>query len=102
MKFNDSIRVMFLTDIHLIGPEKGFWIERLRVESQMRKAYQTAISIHQPDVVFILGDLFDEGLSVDDKYFEEYLRRFFYIFETPSHIQRYCLVGNHDVGFHPE
>lgn len=96
----DTIRAMLLTDIHLLGPIKGNWIERLRVESQMQRVYQNALALHQPDVVFILGDLFDEGQYVDDKYFHDYLLRFHEIFKTPSHIQRYCLVGNHDIGFH--
>lgn len=66
----------------------------------MRRVYQKAISLHQPDVVFILGDLFDEGQYVDDEYFDEYLQRFNDTFETPPHIKRICAVGNHDVGFH--
>lgn len=92
---------MLLTDTHLIAPLTGFWIERLLVESQMQRVYQTAISIHQPGVVFILGDLFDDGQyvnnSIDDKYFEEYLSRFFEIFKTPPHIKQYCLVGNQSI-----
>lgn len=96
----NTIRAMLLTDVHLIGPIKGHWLERLRVEAQMRRVYQNALAFHQPDVVFIMGDLFDEGQYVDDDYFREYLWRFNIIFATPPHIQRYCLVGNHDIGFH--
>lgn len=102
MRYNgiDTIRAMLLTDVHLLGPIKGNWFERLRVEAQIQRVYQNALALHQPDVVFILGDLFDEGQFVDDKYFHEYLSRFDVIFKTPPHIQRYCLVGNHDIGFH--
>lgn len=102
MKFEDPIRAMMLTDVHLLGPFKDNWFERMRVEAQMRRVYQKALSLHRPDVVFILGDLFNEGFYVDDNYFSEYLSRFSDIFETPPHIQRFCLVGNHDIGFHHE
>lgn len=95
-----AIRAMLLTDIHLIGPIKGNWFERLRVEAQIKRVYQNALALHQPDVVFILGDLFDEGQYADDKSFNEYLSRFQDIFKTPRQIKRYCLVGNHDIGFH--
>lgn len=101
-KIEDPIRAMMLTDVHLLGPLNDNWFERTRVEAQIRRVYQKALSLHQPDVVFILGDLFNEGLYVDDNDFSEYLSRFSDIFETPPHIQRYCLVGNHDIGFHNE
>lgn len=102
MRYNglDTIRAMLLTDIHLLGPITGNWFERLRVESQMQRVYQNALRIHQPDVVFILGDLFDEGQYVDDDYYHKYLVRFHTIFATPPSIQRFSLVGNHDIGFH--
>lgn len=102
MKYDSilTIRAMLLTDVHLIGPIKGNWFERLRVEAQMQRVYQNALALHQPDIVFILGDLFDEGQYVDDKYFNVYLSRFHNVFKTPAHIKRYCLVGNHDIGFH--
>lgn len=102
MKFTglNAIRAMLLTDVHLLGPANGNKFERLRVEAQIKRVYQNALEMHQPNVVFILGDLFDEGQYVDDAYFNEYLMRFDDIFKTPPHIPRYCLVGNHDIGFH--
>lgn len=91
---------MLLADTHLLGPYKGHWFDRLRREWQMRRAFQTAISLHQPDVVFILGDVFDEGQWVNDEYFGMYLLRFQAIFQTPSRTQVFSAVGNHDIGFH--
>lgn len=91
---------MLLADTHLLGPIKGHWFDRLRREWQMRRAFHASIQLHQPDVVFILGDVFDEGQFVDGERFDAYLMRFHDIFYTPSHIKVYSAVGNHDVGFH--
>lgn len=91
---------MLLADTHLLGPFKGHWFDKLRREWQMRRAFQSAIWLHQPDVVFILGDIFDEGQWVNDKHFEAYLLRFHDIFRTPDSVQVFSAVGNHDVGFH--
>ena len=33
----------------------------------MERAFQTAISYFKPDVVFLLGDLFDEGMTSNDE-----------------------------------
>lgn len=91
---------MLLADTHLLGPFKGHWFDKLRREWQMRRTFQTAISMHQPDVVFILGDVFDEGQWVDDEHFDKYLFRYNQLFQAPSHIKVYSVVGNHDIGFH--
>lgn len=92
---------MILADTHLVGPTGGYWLDLILRDWQMEQAYRTAISLHQPDVVFILGDLFEDGEYVDDKYFKEnYLPRFHRIFQTPNHIKVFSAVGNHDIGFH--
>lgn len=91
---------MILADTHLLGPFRGHWFDKLRREWQMRKSFQTAVWLHRPDVVFILGDVFDEGQWVDEKGFESYLMRFHDIFYTPSPTKVYSAVGNHDIGFH--
>ncbi|XP_066872183.1 metallophosphoesterase 1 isoform X3 [Kogia breviceps] len=55
------LRVMFLADTHLLGTVRGHWLDKLRREWQMERAFQTALWLLQPGVVFILGDVFDEG-----------------------------------------
>lgn len=94
------MRALLLADTHLLGPFKGHWFDKLRREWQMRRTFQTAVSLHQPEVVFILGDVFDEGQWVDDENFDQYLLRYYQLFHTPSHIKVYSAVGNHDIGFH--
>ena len=58
---------MMLTDTHLLGPKHGHWFDKLRREWQMERAFQTAVSHFQPDVVFLLGDLSDEGMTSNDE-----------------------------------
>lgn len=91
---------MILADTHLLGPFRGHWFDRLRREWQMRRSFQTTVWLHRPDVVFILGDVFDEGQWVDGEGFESYLMRFHDIFYTPPGTKVYSAVGNHDIGFH--
>ncbi|KAL3997668.1 hypothetical protein ACH3XW_11845 [Acanthocheilonema viteae] len=53
----DVTKVMMLTDIHLLGPHRGHWFDKLRREWQMYRSFQSAISLMRPDAVFFL-DLF--------------------------------------------
>ncbi|XP_055858369.1 metallophosphoesterase 1 homolog isoform X2 [Episyrphus balteatus] len=66
----------------------------------MHRAFQTSITIFRPDVIFILGDVFDEGHVVNDEYFNQYVQRFRRLFYAPAETQVISVVGNHDVGFH--
>lgn len=63
-------------------------------------SFQTSIQLFNPDVVIILGDVFDEGNWVDQKGFNEYVERFYSIFTVPSATKVYAVHGNHDVNFH--
>lgn len=91
---------MILADVHMLGPHNGHWADKLRREWQMHRAFQTALTLHRPDVVFVLGDLFDEGQLVDDDQFDAYVQRFRRLFHVPPGIRLYGALGNHDVGFH--
>ncbi|KAJ8670565.1 hypothetical protein QAD02_001824 [Eretmocerus hayati] len=94
------VHAMFLADTHLLGPKRGHWFDKLRREWQMYRAFQTAITIHKPDVVFILGDVFDEGQWSSSSEFQNYISRFKSIFFVPESTYRYVVAGNHDIGFH--
>ncbi|KAK6641142.1 hypothetical protein RUM44_012851 [Polyplax serrata] len=94
------VKALVLADTHLLGPYKGHWFDKLRREWQMYRAFQTAITIHQPEVVFILGDLFDEGQWCNEAQFQEYVSRFLSLFHVPDTIKLYVVPGNHDIGFH--
>ncbi|XP_072942989.1 metallophosphoesterase 1 homolog [Epargyreus clarus] len=97
---SEILKAFILADTHLLGPYRGHWFDKLRREWQMHQAFQAIINVHNPDVVFILGDLFDEGEWTDEKQFEDYVVRFYNLFAVPNDTKMYVAVGNHDVGFH--
>ncbi|XP_044752280.1 metallophosphoesterase 1-like isoform X2 [Coccinella septempunctata] len=93
---------MVIADTHLLGPRNGHWFDKLRREWQMQRAFQTAVALLKPELVFILGDILDEGFYCTSKEFENYVLRFEKMFALPDHIKLYMVPGNHDIGFHYE
>ncbi|XP_052318866.1 metallophosphoesterase 1-like isoform X4 [Oncorhynchus keta] len=98
----EVLRAMMLSDTHLLGAVGGHWFDKLRREWQMERAFQTALALLRPEVVFILGDVFDEGKWSSPKNWEEDVCRFQKMFRHPSDTELVVLVGNHDIGFHYE
>lgn len=94
------LKAMFLADTHLLGEVRGHWLDKLRREWQMERAFQTALWLLQPEVVFILGDIFDEGKWSSSQAWADDVERFQKIFRHPPHVQLKVVVGNHDIGFH--
>ncbi|KAJ8735597.1 hypothetical protein PYW07_007217 [Mythimna separata] len=94
------LKAFILSDTHLLGPRKGHWLDKWRREWQMHQAFQAIMFIHKPDVVFVLGDLFDEGEWSNDQQFVEYVDRFHQLFPVPSDTPMHVVAGNHDIGFH--
>lgn len=97
---DEVLHAMVIADTHLIGPINGHWLDKLYREWHMQRAFTAAIVLHHPDVVFILGDLFDEGDRVSQREFQKYTLRFHKLFHTPESIPLISVAGNHDVGFH--
>ncbi|KAH0945633.1 hypothetical protein HN011_001189 [Eciton burchellii] len=95
-----SVKAVFIADTHLLGSKEGHWFDKLRREWQMYRAFQTIMTLHKPDVVFILGDVFDEGQWCSATEFEYYIKRFHSLFYVPKNIRLYVVAGNHDMGFH--
>ncbi|VDP84428.1 unnamed protein product [Echinostoma caproni] len=96
-----KLKVMVLADPHLVGVYRGHPFDRIRRDWEMARAFHAAINIHAPDVVLILGDLFDEGLWSNDEEFDKQLTRYRRIFaydRTKTVLKN--VVGNHDIGFH--
>lgn len=98
----EPVKVMVLADTHLLGSRKGHWFDKVRREWQMHRAFQTAMTLLKPDLVFVLGDITDEGLYCSSTEFENYVRRFYSLFAVPETTKLYVTVGNHDIGFHYE
>ncbi|XP_030749568.1 metallophosphoesterase 1 isoform X2 [Sitophilus oryzae] len=91
---------MVIADTHLLGSRNGHWFDKLRREWQMYRAFQTAITLHSPELVFVLGDLLDEGHFCSPQEFDYYIKRFYSLFNVPKSTKMYIAVGNHDIGFH--
>nr|CAH7759883.1 unnamed protein product [Callosobruchus chinensis] len=96
----EPVKVMVIADTHLLGSRNGHWLDKLQREWQMYRAFQTAMTLHKPELVFVLGDLTDEGLYCSDEEFDYYVRRFYSLFQVPEGTTMYVVVGNHDIGFH--
>nr|XP_020034560.1 metallophosphoesterase 1 isoform X2 [Castor canadensis] len=94
------LKAMFLADTHLLGERRGHWLDKLRREWQMERAFQTALWWLQPEVIFILGDIFDEGKWSSSQAWADDVQRFQKMFRHPSHMQLKVVAGNHDIGFH--
>ncbi|XP_050681393.1 metallophosphoesterase 1 homolog [Leptidea sinapis] len=94
------LKAFILADPHLLGPFRGHWLDKWRREWQMHQAFQAILNVHKPNVVFVLGDLFDEGEWTDNKQFNNYVERFYRLFTVPKDIKMHVVVGNHDIGFH--
>ncbi|XP_004409500.1 PREDICTED: metallophosphoesterase 1 isoform X2 [Odobenus rosmarus divergens] len=95
-----TLKAMFLADTHLLGEVRGHWLDKLRREWQMERAFQTSLWLLQPEVVFILGDIFDEGKWSSSQAWADDVERFQKIFRHPRHVQLKVVAGNHDIGFH--
>ncbi|KOB71857.1 putative metallophosphoesterase 1, partial [Operophtera brumata] len=54
---SDALKALILADTHLLGPRKGHWLDKWRREWQMHRSFQTIITLHQPDAVFLLDCL---------------------------------------------
>uniref|UniRef100_A0A668A0K9 Metallophosphoesterase 1 n=1 Tax=Myripristis murdjan TaxID=586833 RepID=A0A668A0K9_9TELE len=99
---DSTLRAMVLSDTHLLGAVGGHWFDKLRREWQMERAFQTALWLLRPEIVFILGDIFDEGKWSSQKDWEDDVRRFHRMFRHTTDTELVVLVGNHDIGFHYE
>ncbi|XP_012581284.1 PREDICTED: metallophosphoesterase 1 [Condylura cristata] len=99
-KLQPVLKAMFLADTHLLGEVRGHWLDKLRREWQMERAFQTALWLLQPEVVFILGDIFDEGKWSSPQAWADDVARFQKMFRHPQHVQLKVVAGNHDIGFH--
>ncbi|KAJ8983695.1 hypothetical protein NQ317_003485 [Molorchus minor] len=84
------VKIMVIADTHLLGSRRGHWFDKLRREWQMYRAFQTAMILHEPDLVFVLGDLTDEGLYCSDTEFNYYVQRFYNLFRVPEKNRTLC------------
>lgn len=94
-----SVTALLLSDTHLLCLSSN-WFERTRRDHQMLQTFRTAMELHKPDVVFVLGDLTKEGQFWDDDMFNDCAQSFKRLFAVPETVKLHLAVGNHDIGFH--
>ena len=107
-----SLRVMLIADVHMLGNVRGHWLDRMKREGQMRASFQAAVRNLSPDIVFILGDVLDEGKYAYPHEFSEVTQRFNRYFtsfmnqqisrdgHSGKKVEVHVVTGNHDIGFH--
>jgi len=49
------VYAVVIADTHLLGSKRGHWLDKLQREWQMYRAFQTSMTLHRPNVVFVLG-----------------------------------------------
>uniref|UniRef100_A0A5S6Q902 Metallophos domain-containing protein n=1 Tax=Trichuris muris TaxID=70415 RepID=A0A5S6Q902_TRIMR len=98
-KEGNRLNALIIADPHLLGVWRAHWFDKLRREWQMSISFATALKWHNPEVIFVLGDLFDEGMWSDKAMFEQYTARFMQLFRS-NDAPVFAVVGNHDTGFH--
>ena len=77
--------VMLLTDIHLRYDNNIFnHSENLWREYQMSWSFGLAKRTFEPEAIFILGDLFDDGINYDQKQFDNLYDKFSKLFSCKS------------------
>lgn len=100
MTNENQVNIMVVADLHLkcIGPNK---MEIFNEEIQMRRCFQIAVQYLKPDLVFIVGDIFDTGVQHCNSHeFDNTIKRFENIFSLPNGTSMYVVPGNRDVGYH--
>lgn len=94
------LKAMILADTHILGSRHGHWLDRVRREWMMERSFKATMTIYNPQVIFFLGDLLDEGKWCSNEEFRYHVKRFRKMFEVPSGTEVYVVDGNHDIGFH--
>ncbi|XP_075259986.1 metallophosphoesterase 1-like [Convolutriloba macropyga] len=103
---------MLIADVHMLGNVRGHWLDRIKREGQMRASFQAAVRNLSPDIVFILGDVLDEGKYAYPHEFSQVTQRFNRYFtsfmnqqiprdgHSGKKVEVHIVTGNHDIGFH--
>lgn len=99
-QMKNYLNTLILTDPHLLGPRKGHWLDRLVRETEMAASFRVATRIFQPDLIIFLGDTLDEGLTVSQEEWKNYLNHMRWVFPMDETQERIFIPGNHDIGFH--
>jgi len=91
---------MLIADTHLISSKSVDRFHRNRRDWQIYRSFQSAYFLFEPDLIFLIGDVTNDGDRCSDDEWNETISRFHSIFFTGSTPKLYVLPGNHDIGLH--
>lgn len=91
------MRILLVADPQLIGNNE-IWITKQDSDRNLRKSFESAITIVKPELVIFLGDLMDRGTYAMDEEFYDYLSRFRNIFKIPENVRVNYIPGDNDIG----
>ena len=94
------LRVMLIADTHLASSKNVDWLYQFRRDWQIYRSFQSAYFMFEPDLIFLIGDVTNDGDHCSDHEWNRTITRFHSIFSTGSAPKLYVLPGNHDIGSH--
>lgn len=96
------LHVMLIADTHLLSNRKGYWFQKIHREWQMYRSFQSAQFLFEPDIIFFLGDLTDDGKWCTNDEWNKTIEHFNSLFSISINTRLYVIPGNRDIGFHYE
>lgn len=94
------LRVMLIADTHLLSSKSVDRFYQYRRDWQIYRSFQSAYFMFEPDLIFLIGDVTNDGDRCSDHEWNETISRFHSMFFTGSTPKLYVLPGNHDIGLH--
>ena len=74
----ESLTILVVTDVHVLGTRRRAWVDRLWVDWQIYASARAAVDVHDPTLVLVLGDQVDEGgRRTPRSDWDTYVARFF-------------------------
>lgn len=93
--------MLVISDTHIMGRHKSFWVDKWRREWEMRQSYAISTKYLKPDVIINLGDLLDEGAIYDVENFQSSAQDYKRILKSScDNSTEINVPGNHDMGNH--
>ena len=96
----DVLKLLLISDMHIMCtvPAVEPWLYRWDADRYLRMNIETAVRYVHPDVVIVLGDMFDQGYIASEQEWEEYIECLHDIVRLPVETKLLVTVGDNDIG----
>ena len=96
----ESLRVLVITDLHIMCTMSAVetWIARWDADRYLKKSLDEALDAFRPNVVLILGDVFDQGYNANSREWIDYLHCLQHVVAVPATVHFMSTVGDNDIG----